>query len=79
MCQCLISSVLSVAKCYLLTEVPDVPHGVDDGVMFVKDDEERRGSDTVCQCLTVQILSGETSEISNQFNSSRTIRGAFQS
>lgn len=34
----------------------DVPHGVDGGMTFVEDDEERRAGDTFCQILTVQIL-----------------------
>lgn len=36
-----------------------MPHGVDVGVMFVENNEERGGGDAVCQCLTVQILAEE--------------------
>lgn len=43
-----------------LTEVSDVPHGVDGGMTFVEDDEERRAGDTFCQILTVQILPAQT-------------------
>lgn len=39
-----------------VAEVSDVPHGVDGGMTFVEDDEERRAGDTFCQILTVQIL-----------------------
>lgn len=42
------------------TEVSDVPHGVDGGMTFVEDDEERRAGDTFCQILTVQILPAQT-------------------
>lgn len=39
-----------------LTEVSDVPQGVDGGMTFVEDNEKRRAGDTFCQILTVQIL-----------------------
>lgn len=39
-----------------LTEVSDVPHGVDGGVTLVENDEQWRSRDTFCQCLSVQIF-----------------------
>lgn len=44
--------------------MPDVPHGIDVGVAFVENDEERRSSDTLCQCFTVQILPGKMNKFS---------------
>lgn len=36
-----------------LTKVPDMPHGVNDGMTFVENNEEWRSGNTVCQCFTV--------------------------
>ena len=47
----------SVAE--VLTKVPDVPHGVDGGVMFIEHDKKWRGGDAVCQCVAVKILPGK--------------------
>ena len=43
--------------------MPDVPHGVDGGVVFVEHDEKRRGGDAVCQRVAVKILPGESNGI----------------
>lgn len=48
---------------HILTEVPDVPHGVDVGVPFVENDEERRSGDALCQCFTVQIVPEEANTV----------------
>lgn len=34
-----------------------MPHGVDAGVVFVEDNEQGRCGDTLCQGLTVEVLS----------------------
>lgn len=51
-----------------LTEVPDVPHGVNVGVTFVENDEQRRSRDTLRQRLAVQILPEATEHYPCYFN-----------
>lgn len=51
-----------------LTEVSDVPHGVNAGVTFVENDEQWRSGDAFCQRLTVQILPKATEHFTCYFN-----------
>lgn len=44
-----------------------MPHRVDGGVTFIKDDEKWRGCNAFCKCVTVQILPVMKKKLLNAF------------
>jgi hypothetical protein len=55
-----------------------VPHGVDAGVVFVENNEQGRCGNTLCQVLTVEVLSDNGIKL-KQINSNGVLYNSLQS